>query len=188
MILLSILPIAVALGVDAMSLAISIGLAGIRRRQFFLVTAIVTVFHILMPLFGVSLGRYLGRHTGPLAGVIGALVLIAIGLSSIWSSIRELQGAQQEDKARDKWLLTLTSPVSLILIAVSVSLDALTVGFGLGTLKADLVLTVITIGLVAGIMTAAGLFFGRRLNHKFGEKAEIVAGLILVAVGIKFLI
>ena len=63
MILLSILPIAVALGVDAMSLAISIGLAGIRRRQFFLVTAIVTVFHILMPLFGVSLGRYPVSYT-----------------------------------------------------------------------------------------------------------------------------
>lgn len=188
MVLLSILPIAIALGVDAMSLAISIGLAGIRRREFYLVTVIVTAFHILMPLLGLSLGTYLGRLAGPMASVIGALVLIAIGLTTAWGSIQELRGVQQGTKARDKWLLTLTSPISLILLAISVSLDALTVGFGLGTLKVDLALTVITMGIVAGLMTAIGLLFGRRINHKFGEKAELIAGIILIAVGIKFLV
>lgn len=186
--LLSILPVSVALGIDAMSLAVSIGLAGIRRREFYLVTGIVTVFHVLMPILGLSLGTYLGRLAGPLASIIGALALIAIGLSTIWGSIQELRGRVREPRARDKWMLTLTNPASLVLLASSVSLDALTVGFGLGALQVELLLTVLTMGIVAGLMTATGLIFGKRLNHKFGEKAEVLAGVILVLVGIKFLL
>ncbi len=188
MILLSVLPVSVALGIDAMSLAVSIGLAGIKRREFFLLTGIITVFHIIMPLSGLSLGTYLGRLIGPLAGVIGALVLISIGLSTIWGGIQELRGKATKPQTRDKWLLNLNNPVSLVLLAASVSLDALTVGFGLGAVRVDLFTTVLTMGVVAGLMTAAGLISGRRLNHAFGEKAELVSGIILVIVGIKLLL
>ena len=85
-------------------------------------------------------------------------------------------------------MINISNPISLAVLAASVSLDALTAGIGLGTLHVDLTLTVITMGIVAGLMTAAGLVFGKRLNKSFGSKAEILGGAILVLIGLKFLI
>lgn len=188
---LSVLLVSIALGIDAFSVAISIGLAGIRRKEFILVSAIVTIFHIFMPLLGLSLGTFLGQLAGPLASIIGALVLVTIGFSTVWSNIQGLRtGTDRHSfpQSKNRGLVNVANPVSLVLMAASVSLDALTVGFGLGTLQVDLLVTVLTMGGVAGLMTAGGLYFGKKLNVAFGEKAEILGGIILILIGIKFLI
>lgn len=189
----SVLLVSIALGIDAFSVAISIGLAGVKRAEIILVCGIVTLFHILMPLLGLSLGTYLGQVAGPLASTVGALVLITIGLSAIWKNLKELgfvnTAAMDKPSPQNPNIFNnMANPVSLVLMAASVSLDALTVGFGLGALQVDLMVTVVTMGIVAGIMTAGGLYFGRGLNVTFGEKAEIFGGLILVLIGVKFLI
>lgn len=187
---ITVLLVSVALGIDAFSVAISIGLAGIRSNQILLVSGIVTLFHIFMPLIGLSMGTYLGKIAGPMASIIGAFVLISIGASTIWSNVKEMSankgGASRP--ASENRVININSPLSLIIMAASVSLDALTVGFGLGTLEMDLFLTVITMGIVAGLMTIGGLVSGRTLNNTFGDKAEIIGGLILVLIGIKFLV
>lgn len=188
----AVLLVSVALGIDAFSVAIGIGLLGVKIREIFLVSGVVSVFHIFMPLIGLYLGAYLGNIAGPIAGTIGALVLLAIGLNTMWDSLRgwhalkasTIQGAGKKNGV----IINLKSPVSLFLMAASVSLDALTVGFGLGTLKVDLFLTVITMGIVAGLMTATGMIFGKGLNKVVGDKAELIGGIILVLIGLKFLI
>ncbi|QNB47058.1 manganese efflux pump [Thermanaerosceptrum fracticalcis] len=186
----AVLLVSIALGIDAFSVAIGIGLAGIRRREIYLVSGVVCLFHIFMPLLGLTLGTYLGKVAGPVASVIGALVLITIGLSTIWENIRELGwGGRVVSPGTGKVsdVINIGNPVSLAVMAASVSLDALTAGFSLGTLRVDLTLTVITMGLVAGVMTAGGLIFGKRLNRTIGERAEILGGAILVLIGLKFL-
>lgn len=188
---LTVLLVSVALGIDAFSVSISIGLTGVKRREMYLVSGVVTIFHIIMPLIGLSLGSYLGKIAGPMASAVGAIVLISIGSSTIWKSIKEMRedkkNAHSSGVKTDKFI-DISNPVSLILMAASVSLDALTVGFGLGTLKVDLYLTVLTMGVVAGIMTVIGLISGKKLSHAFGEWAEILGGLILVAIGLKFIL
>ncbi|PKM90139.1 MAG: hypothetical protein CVU87_03300 [Firmicutes bacterium HGW-Firmicutes-12] len=189
---ITVLLVSIALGIDAFSVAVSIGLGGANKKQMLTVTAIVTLFHVIMPLLGLYLGTYLGKIAGPTASSIGALVLIAIGLSILWKSLKELgyisqpknKGLATQDK---RSILSINSPLSLILLGASVSLDALTVGFGLGALKVDLFLTVITMGIIAGLMTLIGLVFGKKLNRTLGEKAEILGGLILVVIGVKLL-
>jgi len=73
----------------------------------------------------------------------------------------------------------------LLVMASSVSLDALTVGFGLGTLQVNLALTVLIMGAVAGIMTFTGFFLGKKMGPCLGEKAQILGGVILIIIGIK---
>jgi len=46
-------------------------------------------------------------------------------------------------------------------------------------------LTVLLIGIVAGLMTTFGFFCGKKLGCWFGGKAQIIGGLILIAIGIK---
>jgi putative Mn2+ efflux pump MntP len=180
-----VLLVSVALGVDAFSVALSIGLLGVRIREILLLSGVVSVFHIFMPLIGLYLGAYLGNIAGPIASTIGGLVLLAIGLNTIWDNWRQ---RQVDFNRGSRPAFNLHSPLSLVLLAGSVSLDALTVGFGLGTLKVDLFLTVLTMGIVAGLMTAAGLVFGKGLHKAVGEKAGLLGGIILVLIGLKILI
>ena len=180
----TVLLVSAALGIDAFSVAVGIGATGVRKSQMLAVAGTVMLFHILMPLLGLSLGAYLGNIAGPTAGSIGALILVAIGLSAIWSSLKDWGAARRGTSVP---VINISSPVSLVLMAASVSIDALTVGFGLGALRVDLLLTVATMGVVAGFMTAAGLIIGRGLNRTFGKKAEIIGGAILVIIGFKLL-
>lgn len=194
----TVLLVSVALGIDAFSVAIGLGLMGVKAGEILLVSGVVSIFHVFMPLTGLYLGGYLGSIAGPVASLIGSLVLVAIGLNICWESLRDmgwLPGACREaddgEKAATKGnglTVDFRNPVSLIVMAGSVSLDALSVGFGLGTLKVDLLLTVVTMGIVAGLMTATGMAFGKGLHRIVGEKAGILSGIILVVIGLRILI
>lgn len=178
----SILIISVILGVDAFSLSLGIGLKGIRKKQAYLLALIIAVLHAIMPLIGLYLGRSLGSFVGPIAGKIGASVLIFIGANALWQKWRCYHQPEKKDLIKKT---SLDNPLSLTILALSVSLDALTVGFGLGVLRANLVLTVTSIGIVAGVMTLLGFFCGEKLSCRFGENAEIIGSLVLIFIGIK---
>jgi len=46
----------------------------------------------------------------------------------------------------------------------------------------------VIIGIVAGLMTILGMHLGRKLGIKFGQRMELVGGVILIAIGIKILL
>ena len=177
--IITILVIAFVLGIDAFSLSIGIGLCGIRRTQIYLVSATVAIFHVIMPLTGLYLGQALGTFIGPIASRVGAVVLIIIGINYLWESFKEKD--PHCDTRFDGSIIS--RPIGLILMAGSVSLDALAVGFGLGAVGVDLIATVLIMGIVAGLMTLAGLVLGKRVNTSAGEKAELLGGVMLVLIG-----
>ena len=190
---LTILIIAIALGADAFAMAIGIGACNIRYRQVIIISLIVLVFHVVMPLIGLSLGTLVGNAIGDLAGIIGALLLTLIGILMLREGIKgdDGDGVPMLLKIlglvnRDGGKLRVTAGLwGSIVLAASVSLDALTVGFGLGALNFNLTLTVLTIGLVAGIMTALGFLLGKKVGDWLGDKAQIAGGVILIGIGIK---
>lgn len=177
----TVLLVSLALGTDALSLAIGIGLSGIAGRQIALISGTVSLFHVFMPLIGLTLGSLLDKAVGQLASYIGAGVLIFIGLQML----KEGVGGDREPSPLGKKGTVYTGLGGLAVLAASVSLDALTVGFGLGTLRAGLAVTVLIMGAVAGLMTAAGFLLGSRMGSWLGEKAQAVGGLILILIGIK---
>ena len=129
-------------------------LAGLRRRQLYLFAGAVALFHVLMPLAGLWLGSLLGKAIGRWAGYLGALVLVLIGLHMLkegWTGSRSpLTGFKVAKKTflgeKVPDFRVVTGAGAVLLLAGSVSLDALTVGFGLGALKANLLLSVLTMG------------------------------------------
>jgi len=76
---------------------------------------------------------------------------------------------------------------ALLVLALSVSMDALSVGFGLGVIGfvwyAPLVF-----GFTAGLFTVIGYLLGRLIGLKFRDWAEILAAVILIVIGIKIMI
>lgn len=174
--LLTILVLAVALGSDAFSLCVGIGMAGVTRRQVAVISLTILVFHIFMPLLGWYVGGFLGSKVGQAAAIAGALLLIYLGGKMIWDAIRP--GVEEPQ-------FVITNTGGLLLLSASVSMDALSVGFTLGTQQVSLVLAAGIIGLVAGVMTLAGLTLGKYVGDWIGDKAQLVGGIILVGIGVK---
>lgn len=182
---LTVLLIAVALGMDAFSMAVGIGVSGVRRRYIFLVSVVVCLFHILMPLAGLTLGAVAGRLAGRLAGILGACVLISIGLKGLIGITRREMAVGSNTVLLGSGMVAF-GPLALVVLAGSVSLDALSVGFGLGT-QCGTALDSVCFGAVAGLMTAGGFVFGSCLGNRLEDKAGFAGALILLLMGIKLL-
>jgi len=180
--LVTLIALAIALGTDAFSLCIGIGLAGVNRRQVAVLSLTVLVFHVVMPMLGWFAGELVGDLLGRAAAVAGALLLVYLGIKML----RETWPRSQEQEKKPVRINLNTAGV--LLLGASVSMDALSVGFTLGTHKADLLLTAAVIGVVAGLMTFAGLVFGRCLGSWIGEKAQLLGGLVLIAIGVKMIL
>ncbi|HBC93215.1 MAG TPA: manganese efflux pump MntP [Pelotomaculum sp.] len=178
--LITLIVLAIALGTDAFSLCVGIGLAGVNRRQIILVSLTVLVFHIAMPLIGWLAGEFAGNLLGRAAAIAGALLLVYLGVKMVWETWRH---RLEQAPVRVDF-----SVGGLLLLGASVSMDALSVGFTLGTHQANLLLVAGLIGIVAGIMTFTGLVFGRFLGGWVGERAQLLGGLLLVGIGAKMIL
>lgn len=186
--ILAVFGVAVALGTDAFSLAVGMGIIGVRWRRALSFALVVCLFHIFMPLTGLLLGQYLGYLLGHVAGVLGAVVLLAIGGQLLWQGLRSQVAIVPLRPATESHNPSLPSgPIGTLGLAGSVSLDALTVGFGLGALQVDLWATVLIMGIIAGSMTWTGFVFGQRLGYWAGEKARLLGGIILVLIAVRLL-
>ncbi|MBU1997244.1 MAG: manganese efflux pump MntP family protein, partial [Candidatus Omnitrophica bacterium] len=67
------------------------------------------------------------------------------------------------------------------------SIDALVVGLSLSFLNVSIIMPVVIIGIITFVMSYAGFFIGNKFGEFFEKKIEIVAGLILIGIGIKIL-
>jgi len=174
----TLLMMAVALGTDAFSMGIGLGLTGIRKLYILYISLMIGALHMAMPLIGLFVGRYLHNLIGNATEKIGALVLIALGFQMIYTIIRHHNS--------ESGVLS-TSISSMIIFSFSVSIDALPAGFGLGLFSTPIAVTVLMIGTTGLVMTACGLLLGRRLGPKFGNYGHLFGGLVLMGLGLSYL-
>jgi manganese efflux pump family protein len=175
--LLTILMMAVALGMDAFSLGIGIGLKGIRLLDMIRISFVIALFHVIMPLTGMFMGQYASALLGDVATLAGGVLLLLLGGHMIYSSFH----------SSHTLMLDYRSVWGGMLFATSVSIDSLSVGVSLGLFATDIILTVILFGLFGGIMSILGLLLGRNAGKWAGKYGEAIGGIILVAFGIRFL-
>lgn len=75
--------LALALGMDAFSASLGIGMAPIRLKRIFYIGIIIGSFHIILPLLGIIAGRFVTDTFGTIASLIGGLLLIIAGTQMI---------------------------------------------------------------------------------------------------------
>lgn len=179
---LTLLGIAVGLAMDAFAVAVATGivLGNVSGRQTFRLSFHFGLFQFLMPVIGWQAGlsfvQYLGNYDHWIAfGLLGA-----IGGKMILDAFREDPEARPVSDP--------TRGVSLVLLSVATSLDALAVGLSLGVLRIRIWVPAVVIGLVAAGLTAAGMHLGRPLGVRFGRKMEVAGGLVLIGIGIRILV
>jgi putative Mn2+ efflux pump MntP len=174
-----ILMMSLALGMDAMSLSLGIGMQGIPRRRAFVLSLLIGIFHFLMTYAGLLFGTVMGGALGQVAQWFGAFLLVALGLHMMISTLFVEQPAA---------VVGSTIP-AMLAFSVSVSVDALSVGFSLGLRSAAYgFVSATSFGIFGAAMCLAGLVIGRSANALAGAWGELVGAAILIGYGIHFLV
>jgi putative Mn2+ efflux pump MntP len=174
--LITLIIMALALGMDAFSVGLGMGMYKLRLRRIFYIGLTIGLFHVLMPLLGLLAGKFLSEKFGVFATVIGGLLLIVLGVQMIWSTFKT-----EESK-------TITpAGFGLLLFGLSVSLDSFSVGLTLGIYGAKTFMVLLCFGIVATVQTWAGLLLGRKVQGWLGTYSEALGGTILLGFGLKLL-
>lgn len=182
-----------ALGTDLFSVAVPIGMNKVRRLVIVRSALVFAVFHIMMILTGYYVGHWLGsivEHVGAyhidwpaasvqnIATIIGALVLAFLGTVMVKDNLRGCEDMLPGNPLHG---------TPLVLLAASVSIDALAAGFSLGMIDVDLVKLSLILGIVIFFIALFGLGLGRKLGRFIGRRAELVGGIVLIVLGIHIL-
>jgi putative Mn2+ efflux pump MntP len=176
---IEIILLALALAVDAFTVGAAVGLTHRKKGQIFRLSWHFGVFQALMPLVGALVGRSLERFVAPFSHWLAFGLLALIGGRMIRGALRG--GERRFDR-------DLTRGLSLIGLSVAVSIDALAAGFTLGLRQESIALPVLVIGAVAAALTAVGMVVAGRLGPRLGKGCEIVAGVVLIGLGVKIVI
>jgi manganese efflux pump family protein len=167
---------AFALGMDAFSVGLGMGMAQLRLKKVFEIGLTVGGFHIIMPLIGILAGQMLSDRLGTFANYTGGILLIVIGITMFMSSFK----GEEEPSFRPEG-------IGILLFALSVSIDSFSIGLSLGIFGAQLITAVLLFGLFATMLTWLGLLSGKKVKGLFGQYSEAFGGCILLFFGIKLI-
>lgn len=184
--MLALLLLAVAVGLSNAAAAIGIGVSGIRGRTRVRVAVIFGLFEAGMPLLGLALGDSLATSLGEAARVLGGVALIAIGVVSLVLARRGAVHAAHADAGADPAATRPRRSWGLGRVVVSglaLSADNLAAGFALGAFHTSLPVAAAVFGGVSVAMSLAGLELGAKIGSAAGDRSELVASGLLIAVG-----
>jgi putative Mn2+ efflux pump MntP len=79
--------------------------------------------------------------------------------------------------------------MSLVMLSVATSIDALAIGLSMSVLQVSIGTPAIVIGIVAGLFTVFGLHLGKQMARFtwLSSWAEVVGGLVLWLIGLNIL-
>jgi putative Mn2+ efflux pump MntP len=174
-----ILAIALALAMDAFAVSLSIGLSrpGLKPARFLRLALAFGLFQTGMTLIGAFAGENLIKPIQSFDHWVAAGLLTFVAVR-MWYESSKPPHLRQGDPTRG---------VPLLILAVATSLDALAVGLSLAALHTSLLLPAAVIGLVAFLLTVAGVKLGPGLGRLVGRWAEILGGLILLGIAARVL-
>ncbi len=182
--LYTLLGIAIGLAMDAfaVSVATSIKLRKVSPRQIFRFAWHFGLFQALMPVLGWGLGHSMLRWIESWDHWIAFILLSIVGGKAIYEALQS-EEMETADKQKDP-----TRGMSLLILSIATSIDAMAVGLSFAVLQVSLLSAVCTIGIVTAILTTIGMKFGAHLGNRFGQRVEILGGLILIGIGTRILL
>lgn len=207
--LLETLLLGAALSMDAFAVTISDMFAyrGMTLRRSLALPVAFGAFQGLMPLIGYFAGQLVSPFIERYAGILTLAILGFIGGKMLFDAVRadgsgdaedgegpiadeargatgRLAGASGTDASAPHRKLTARV---VLLQAVATSIDALAVGVSLAALRVEPFGACALIALTTFVLTCVALAIGRRFGTALGEKATVIGGIVLIAIGIKAL-
>jgi manganese efflux pump family protein len=184
--LLTILGIAAALAMDAFAVAIATGvsLKEISFRQTFRLSWHFGLFQALMPIIGWGLGSSVQDYMATYAHWIAFALLALVGGNMLKEAIDTEEDEEEIAPRKD-----CTRGMTLVMLSLATSIDALAVGVSMSMLQVSIISPAIIIGIVAGLFTIAGMHLGKRVARlsRLSTWAEMAGGLVLWLIGLNIL-
>ena len=182
---------AIALSMDAFAVSVCKGLAmkKVTMKQIIVIGTWFGGFQALMPLIGYFIGHIFKSLMESSGGIFEKYISIitssiAFILLSIIGIIMIKEAFSKEEKEEDCSICFKT----MIVLAIATSIDALAVGVTVSLLDANIWLAITLIGVITFILSFIGSIIGAKIGSKFEKKAELVGGVVLVLLALKFLI
>lgn len=177
---LSVVLIAVGLAMDAFAVAICKGLAMKKPplRAVIVIALWFGIFQAVMPIIGFYLGTTLYDYIADYDHWIAFILLVLIGANMI----REALSGEEED------MDACIDSKTMLVLAVATSIDALAVGISLAMSGDNIWSSALIIGVVTFLISAFGVKVGSLFGDRFGRKAELAGGLILIIIGLRVLL
>ena len=168
----------VGLAMDAFAVSICKGLSSkkIDIKKCLLVGAYFGIFQGIMPLIGYFLGI---KMKGLIISVDHWIAFILLGIIGFNMILESFQKEQINDKLDFK---------TMIGLAIATSIDALAVGITFAFLEVNILVSVILISIITFIICVFGVKIGNAFGTKYGNKAQLFGGIILILIGIKILL
>jgi putative Mn2+ efflux pump MntP len=132
-----------------------------------------------MPLLGWLAGRAFVNIIGGYDHWVAFALLTVVGCRAIWESFHPEKEEKKTDFTKGWMLLTLS---------FATSVDAFAVGLSFAFLKVNIVTAGLLIGITTFLVSILGFALGRKIGDYAGKRAELVGGLILIAIGLQILL
>lgn len=177
----SIFVIAIALSLDAFGVALCVGLSeGLNMNKKEKYAMSFGFFQFLFSIIGAYAGFLFEKYIATMPTVVGGALIAVVGVLMIKEGFEKSQECAY------------LKPGITFILGVSVSIDALVIGFtALSDLGSNALIAKYTlfIGLVTFIMANIALVLGKYLKkiQMVGKYADFIGGIILVLFGMKMM-
>ncbi len=185
----SLIGIAIGLSMDAFAVSLTNGAVTRKVTPWFAVKLALSfgLFQAFMPFIGWLIGKAGAGFIDSVDHWIALILLGYLGIQMLIESYKKTKDGNIEvvrDGISNKTLFTLS---------VATSIDALATGVILpSAVKATTVLLMVTavsmIGLITFLLCMIGVYLGKKFGDLFSSKAEIIGGIVLIAIGAKIFI
>jgi putative Mn2+ efflux pump MntP len=180
---LELIILAVALAIDAVSVAASAGPRVCPRWGALRLGLCFGGFQALMPLLGALAGAYLYTYVRAYDHWVAFGLLLLIGLKMLYEAARR-HGVGEEGAAAG---FDPSVGWSLLGLSIATSIDAFGAGMGLRMAEANLWVAAPLIGAVTAALSYSGAHLGVRAERFLGRKAEFAGGVVLVGLAVRML-
>lgn len=174
-----LLILAVALAMDSVAVSIAIG-SKYRRlplSRTVLAAGMFGFFQGAMPLAGYAIGVTFAEQVQSFDHWIAFVLLVGLGAKMLYEAYKN----EFDEEVSDLKTKTLLS------LAIATSIDAMAVGVTFAFLQTDIWSASAIIAAVTFVLCIAAVYVGKRLGSLLESKAEMLGGVILIALGCKIL-
>ncbi len=164
---------AIALSLDAFSLALVIGVLDNRFITYIFFSIMVGILHFIMPSIGALTNTLVLKKYFINGNLFLGVTLLILAFSMFLD--------QKENKEN-------IAKSNIIFLAFSVSIDSYFAGLGLKSITGFSIIYFLVFSLFSCIISLAGCILGNLGRNRFGKIANYIAIVILLLLGVKYVL
>lgn len=167
-----------SLSMDAFSVSVISGTLIAKRKilNSFKISLSFGFFQFIMPVLGYITGIKFLKYISDFDHIIAFFILFIIGIKIIYES-RKLEKT-----------IDITKLSVLFFLSLATSFDAYAIGLTFSLLEIKVLTPSLIIGFTTFSVCLTGFYLGNKIKKIFGNKLELIAGVILIFIGFKILL